>query len=118
MDNSPDLIWDTSEYENEDSQEFGWECLTDELTHFIQRVHPDGDWYARVENFGWQSLDGEQKFSAGDGVRLLRAILPNTACTFKVWLDEKEKKITINNAHHDKPTGGEIYTITPQGESS
>ncbi len=117
-DNTPDLNWDSCDYEDEHDQQSGWDYLTDALTTFIQAVHPDGDWHAEVENFGWQSRSGHKDFSAGDGETLLRELLPETECTFKVWFDKEEKKITIDNAHHDKPTGGEMYYVTPAEEAA
>lgn len=113
---APNLVWDTSEFEttDQDSLEFEWDCITDRLTEFIQKVHPDGDWHCEVNNFGWRHQNGYKDFDAGDGRKLLQEILPNTDCTFKVWLDEEAKKITIDNAHHDAPTGGEMYYVTPQ----
>ena len=110
----PDLVWDSSEYEDSEDASWGYEFLTDSLTDFIQKIHPDGDWHCVVEGFGWRNIDGYKDFDAGDGVKLLHEVLPRTECTFKVWLDEKAKKITIDNAHHDKPTGGEMYYITPR----
>ena len=114
MDREPDLTWDTCDYDGPDEMEWGWEDLTSRVTEFIQKVHPDGDWRAVVTNFGWQNQNGYSDFDAGDGSKMLQAVLPNTSCTFKMWLDEEAKTITINNAHHDKPTGGEIYVIKPQ----
>ena len=119
MDREPDLSWppDYDEVDDDISEmahDEEWEDLTSSITAFMQKVHPDGGWRAEVAGFGWQSLNGYLDFDAGDGKKLLQKVLPDTENTFKVWLDEEAKTITINNAHHDKPTGGEIYTIKPQ----
>jgi hypothetical protein len=42
----------------------------------------------------------------------LFAILPKTDCSFKVYFDKAKEEIAIDNAHHDKPCGGEWYIIT------
>ena len=61
-----------------------------------------------VENFGWANRSG---FAEGLTTKFaLTEILPDTECTFSVKFNET--RIVINNAHHDKPTGGEIYVIT------
>ena len=111
---TPDLTWDTSAFDNSDEYQFEWDFMCKELTDFMDKINLDGDWHCTVENFGWDNRSGYQDFSTCDGANLLSKVLPSTECTFKVWLDEEGKKITIDNAHHDKPTGGEIYVITPQ----
>ena len=113
----PNLRWDSSDFEDADEEMWAHEALTENLTTFMKKVHPDGDWRAKVENFGWQRLNGYKDFEAKNGLRLLQKVLPETECTYSIWLDEKAKKITINNAHHDVPCGGELYTITPQSKS-
>jgi len=61
-----------------------------------------------VKNFGWANRSG---FAKGLTTKFaLTEILPDTECTFSVKFNETH--IVINNAHHDKPTGGEIYVIT------
>jgi hypothetical protein len=117
MDRDPDLKWDSSDFETELEQEDEWEYLVGELDEFIEKHNVDGDWYATVSGFGWQSTDGEKWFSTNEGRKFLQEVLPNTECTFKVWLDKETGVITIDNAHHDKPTGGEIYTIKPVSDS-
>ncbi|MGW8178174.1 MAG: hypothetical protein ACWGQW_05310 [bacterium] len=114
MSHEPDLIWDSSEYENPDEEMWAYEDLTSELTLFMKDINPDGQWRALVENFGWMNQNGHASITAHNGVDLLQGVLPRTQCTFKVWMDKEGKKITIDNAHHDKPTGGEMYYITPQ----
>ena len=111
----PDWVWDLSELESESDREFEWEHLIECLTTFMKEINPEGElWYATMENFGWRHLNGEKTFDAGEGEKLLQQLLPRTECTFKVWFDKEAKKITIDNAHHDAPTGGEMYYVTPK----
>lgn len=91
--------------------EFEWEDLSDILTEHMKQLG-SADWAARVEGFGWRSLDGTKDFRAETGKELLCAVLPNTECTFTIYLGKKD--IRINNSHHDKPTGGEWYYISPR----
>jgi len=110
----PDLCWDSSGYDDSDSAQWAFDELTHELTEFMEEVNPDGLWHAVVENFGWQHRNGTADIKASDGVHLLMSVLPKTECSYKIWLDREEKKITINNSHHDAPCGGEMYYISPR----
>lgn len=89
-----------------------WECLTDDLTDKLKAINPDGHWHAEVENFGWRRLSGYSDFRAEDGKTFLQEILPNTDCTFRIFLDAGNT-FKIQNFHHDSPTGNEWYTIRP-----
>lgn len=115
----PHLVWDPSglEDDSQDTYQFEWEWLCDEISEFMKAVNPDSSWHARVTGFGWRNLDGEAHFHAENGGKLLSSVLPRTECVFKVWLNKDKKTITIDNAHHDKPAGGEIYRITPREET-
>lgn len=114
----PDLVWDTSEFEHQDEMDEEFEEMTAAITAFMQKVNESGHWHVEARNFGWQHKDGSMDFVALDGRQFLRGVLPNTDCTYKIWLNEAEKKITIDNAHHDAPTGGEMYYATPAPEES
>jgi hypothetical protein len=94
--------------------DFEHECMRDEITEWIKEHNPDGDWRATVTGFGWRNLDGEKEFHAEDGQHLLWAVLPNTECTFNIY-DEGDH-LSMENAHHDSPTGGEWYHIYPRKE--
>lgn len=135
VDRPPDLRWDTSDIyqariddlveegraeaeaeedvsEDPDIYTFAWEFLTDNLTEMMQTFDDNGMWSATVEGFGWRSQSGfKPPFKAETGTELLRAVLPRTRCTFSLWKTEEGFK--IENAHHDKPMGGEWYTIKP-----
>lgn len=108
--NQPNLVWG---HDTPEDPEFEWECLCDNLTEFINEIDAHF-WHAEVKNFGWDSRNGYKDFTAYTGRELLGQVLPRTECSFKIWVDVPNKTIKIDNAHHDKPTGGEIYTITPQ----
>jgi hypothetical protein len=87
-----------------------WEDLNEE-------VSIKGSFFkATVKNFGWQSLSGLTYVKANSFTQLLSSVLPNTECSFKIFKDGK--KIVIDNSHHDKPCGGEIYTLVPCAKST
>lgn len=69
-------------------------------------------WYASVRGFGWRKQSGYKVFRADSGRKLLRAVLPDTDNSFKVYAGEKPLEFAINNCHHDAPMWGqEWYTI-------
>ena len=92
---------------NNQCDEYGENGDYDTLEALIREVF--GDYVdVEVQNFGWQNMNGHK-----DGISTanpLRDILPNCECTFKWRLDGD--RMWIDNAHHDSPVGGEIYTIT------
>ena len=67
----------------------------------------------KVYNFGWQGLDGEAFDLKSKNA--MAEILPNTECTLDAT--PYEDRIEVNNSHHDKPCGGEVYIITPSKSS-
>lgn len=92
-------------------EDFEWEDLLGEITAYIKKVNPGGRWKAEVKNFGWRGLDGKkEEFEAKTGGDLLSAVLPNCECSFKIYKHGKSG-LAIDNAHHDKPMGGELYKI-------
>lgn len=104
---------DFEEMSYESDLSFYWEDLKDELTRLLKEKNPDGHWHAKVENFGWQNLEGTNTFDADNGEEFLREILPDTDCHFKIY-DFGKNGIAINNAHHDSPMWNEWYYIKPQ----
>jgi hypothetical protein len=86
-----------------------WAYLIDELTETLDSINPDGNWSAKVENFGWRNSSGTKDFHAENGSEFLSNLLPKTDCTFSLYI-ENGHTIKINNFHHDSPTG-EWYTI-------
>jgi hypothetical protein len=78
------------------------------LTDLMGRMNPESNWVAKVENFGWQKLDGKQEFHADNGGDFLKAILPDTECNFKIFVrgEGDDQHFAINNTHHDSPVWG------------
>lgn len=104
--------WNANDYQQIDI-EWAWDHLLGEL----QEIMKGHDFFhMRVSNFGWQGLFGEKNIIAETAHQLLSQVLPRTECTFTIYECEKGV-IKIDNAHHDRPFGGEIYTITPIKEN-
>jgi hypothetical protein len=110
-------------YNNHEVWDIEWEGMCDVLGSYLLEICPSGKFYVRVENFGWKSVSGEKHFAVDMtrtdyeiGAAFLGKILPNTDCTFYIFQREENGKpiLVIDNAHHDKPMGGEIYTIYPE----
>lgn len=97
--------------EDGDLLQYEFDALSDALTDLMTK-HETTSWVATVENFGWRALSGRKAFVARDGRELLRQVLPNTDCTFKVF--EEGDHLAIQNWHHDSPTGKEWYRIYPR----
>ena len=85
-------------------------CLTD-----VIKDMGITEWLAQGRNLGWQKRRGYKQFSAGTGRELLRAVLPDTDCTFKIYLHPEHLAMTVS--HHDAPTG-ESYWLTAQPDDS
>jgi len=85
--------------------DFEWEDLCEDLTNLMDEVNPSQQWYGEMKDFGWQHDSGYQTFSARNGRQLLQVILPNTACSFRIYRHGKHG-IKINNCHHDSPMWG------------
>ena len=90
-----------------------WNDLLFALTEKLNEINPEGYWHGEVENFGWRKTSGHKDFEANTAQAFLSAILPQTDCTFHLFIDESHsfKEIRIQNFHHDSPTGNEWYTI-------
>ena len=101
-------------YSDTDLYTWAWEDLCDCLTDQMKRINPrDRKWKGEVNNFGWRRQSGAASFDAKDGETLLQKVLPKTDCTFRIDFDFRQHLITINNAHHDAPMGGEMYYLRP-----
>ena len=101
----------TNAGEGEDGEpNFDWEDVSAQVSVIMK---DKSRWNAIVQGFGWQSVSGSRDdFEARNGEALILACLPETSCSFEVYRYGRSG-IAINNAHHDKPTGGEWYYITP-----
>jgi hypothetical protein len=132
----PDFVWnpvdiiqsqakflvESGQFDNEDEafeaavrdldlMQWEWDNMTDELTERLGSINPDGHWHVEVRNFGWRKQSGYKDFHAEDGKSFLREILPNTDCSFRIFIHNRE--IEIQNFHHDSPWGDEWYTVLP-----
>lgn len=96
--------------EDSDNVDQNWRCLCNILTELMKR-NSNGGWKVVVSNFGWRKQNGHKFFQATDGKKLLREVLPDCECAFKVY--RYGRGLAINNAHHDSPTWNEWYYITP-----
>lgn len=108
-------------YDPADDDEYGsnydelTDALTTELMPKVQETsgHNSYGWLVDVENFGWQKSRTREPvlIITECGKELLRKILPACECSFKIF--NCGDYILIDNAHHDAPCGGELYTIRP-----
>lgn len=105
-DQKPDLSWEGSDFDE------AWEDFLWEVTYLMRnRDRRSAHWHCEVENFGWQERNGSTTFGALTGSELLMHVLPNTQCTFYIYV--VDSTILIQNFHHDSPTGKEWYRLTP-----
>lgn len=87
-----------------------WNEFLSQLDEILEERNPDGNWKAKVKNFGWRNMDGYAEFHAENAQEFLRKILPNTDCTFFIYADGKHD-LKIQNYHHDSPAGNEWYYV-------
>jgi len=95
---------------------FEWDDLLECLSDKLQEINSTGYWYCEVNNFGWRNQSGWSRFEADNAKVFLSNILPNTECTFRIFIDD-DNTIRIQNFHHDSPTGNEWYTVTIDKEA-
>ena len=117
LEDNPDMSEDDAMEEacGEDTS-IEWEDLMECLSEWMRELQDDVHWHATVKNQGWRNLSGHKDIVAADGKTLLQKLLPDTDCTFTI--EKREGYLWINNAHHDKPAGGEIYEIHPRKEDA
>lgn len=100
------IEWSPGEIEGE--PEFAWDDLVEELSEILKEKNPSARWLVRVEGFGWRKLNGEKVVETNNGRVFLSEILPKTDVSFTIY-DDGEGKLSINNFHHDSPTGEWYY---------
>ena len=110
-----DAAWENASSDS-DLFTFEWECLTDNLTGWMEEMNKGSWWHCEVSGFGWRRQGGFKNFWAETGRELLREILLDTDCTFTITYDAANKELRLSNAHHDAPTSGEIYVIREMKE--
>jgi hypothetical protein len=94
-------------------EDYEWNNICHRIEKLMDQLdNLTGRWHCELTGFGWRGTSGHKTFEGTTGQDLLFAILPHTDCSFKVYFDKAKGEIVIDNAHHDKPMGGEIYTIT------
>ena len=94
-------------------EDYEWEDVCLEIEALMDQLdNQSGRWHCKLTGFGWRGTSGNKTFEGTTGRDLLLSILPNTDCSFKVYFDKAKGEIAIDNAHHDKPMGGEWYIIT------
>lgn len=111
------MEWDICDMEeDQDRIDTEWEDLVYHLTDIMKkknyRNYYKDKWMVEVNNFGWRNLDGHKCVTAENGEELLRGILPNCDCAFKIF-HNGITGLKIQNFHHDSPTGNEWYYIRP-----
>ena len=96
---------------NHDQDEFAWECTTEALTELMEeRDLIDVPLLITAEGRGWRKLGGKKIAWAETGADLLREILPDASCSFRVH-EQPHGGLGINNFHHDSCSGKEWYWI-------
>jgi len=105
---------------------FPWECTIESFNEILKKVtsrfynkitEKDYDkalFYVEGYNLGWRNRSGFKVVEAGNALDLIRGVLPKTDCTWFVHRpeDKREPSLSINNYHHDSPTG-EWYHLRP-----
>lgn len=97
-----------------------WDFLLDALTDKMNEINPDGaKWHCEAAGLGWRRLNGYKTFEAENGKDLLGAILPETDCTFQIYVKQdgegKTSYFYIVNSHHDAM--GEVYEVRVEGKA-
>lgn len=108
----PFTSWGYGPYDDgepdDDDNFFAWEDMLDifdeELSDFST-----GYWKAVGENMGWRHRSGYKYFEAQSAKEILRQVLPDTDCSFKIY--KEDDCIKIVNSHHDAM--GEVYKLYP-----
>lgn len=88
-----------------------WDMEMEFLTELLNEKNPDGYWKAQVKGFGWRNLDGEKYFQADNASDFLRELSPDTNNHFRIY--RWRNGFSIQNYHHDSPTGNEWYYVVP-----
>ena len=103
--------WDSETSDRDRSVE--WDNLTSDVQTVIDELKPQYGFYVTACGIGRRNRSGSKRLANMDADTLLSAILPNTDCSFSVYLvvDGDERVITIKNAHRDAMN--EEYTIYP-----
>jgi len=85
------------------------EYFTEIMAKIAKKYKYAFDWKITGVGLGWRSLTGYKNVYTENAKELLAAILPNTDCTFKVFVSRNT--IIIHNWHHDCPVNPEVYLV-------
>lgn len=77
-----------------------WDFFCEALTEMMKE---NTYWKDNATNMGWQSRQGFKVFKADNGMDFLRAISPDTDCSYTIQKTKTGFKIRIG--HHDAPMG-------------
>jgi len=112
--NLPVLTWGFNNDGDQDGDtSHEWDLFCQDLSDYLEKINPKGQWYATVENFGLWQKNGFTNIQSNDGQKFLSRILPDADCSFKVYVEGKGfgRYLKIQNFHHDSKYGNEWYTI-------
>lgn len=93
--------------QDSDYWQMEWEYFCDWLTELMKGCEY---WRDDATRMGWQSRTGYKVFNAENGTEFLRAISPDTDCSYTITPHYNGFKVRIS--HHDAPMG-EYHTIRP-----
>ena len=84
-----------------------WEDVKNDFGDFLLKTNPEEKmWYAETSNFSWQNQSGWTFINGrNNSEEFLRMLLPDCACTFRIYYNEETKILSVENFHHDSPTG-------------
>lgn len=91
-----------------------WNNLLEALTGIVQEMGIT-EWLVQGRHMGWMKRSGYKTFSASNGRELLRAVLPDTDCSFKIYIHDRHLAMRVS--HHDAPTG-ESYWLAAQPDET
>lgn len=94
---------------------FEWEWLLESLQEKLEEYNEKGKpWHILGVGLGWRNLDGEMILETNNSQEFLEKILPNCDCTFNIYTSDDDRRISIQNFHHDSPTGEWYYVAVAQ----
>lgn len=109
-------------YADEDLLEHEFEYRVDYLTEILREMNPDQKpLLVSIDDFGWRNSSGRGIIDGDaihDGGKFLGKVLPNTDCTYHIFVDREKSQMRIVNWHHDSPMGETYYiSIFEDGDS-
>lgn len=99
-------------YEDTDYWDREWDFFCEELTDLMNGREY---WRDDASRIGWLSRTGYKVFKAENAMELIRAISPDTDCSYTITPYYKGFKVRLS--HHDAPTG-EYHVIRSISEEA